>query len=180
MAEIFRLFQGGKAIKKFGYFLDRAADRLSSYAMYVGGISTIALGFYVTASGVGRTVGIPIRHADEIGGYFMVLLSLWSAAYCFQRRGHLRVEFFQRFFGKRLLSALEIALLLVALAVTAIMFIGGYTVTLSAFSRGAVSNTALAAPLYLPMVVIPIGWLLLGLSLIAELVRTIRRVVSPS
>jgi len=177
MAENFRLSQDREPIKKFGYFLYRAAEWLSSCAMYVAGISTLVLGFYVTASGVGRMVGVPVRDADEIGGYFMVLISLWGGAYCFQRRGHIRVEFFQRFYGKKLLIWLEVALLLVALVVTAAMFVGGYTLTLSAFSRGAVSNTALAVPLYLPMMIIPTGWLLLGLILIAELGKTISIVV---
>ena len=110
----------------------------------------------------------------EIQWHLFALAFLGSAGYVLMVDEHVRIDAVSRFFAPRTRAAVDaVALALVALPMTTLFAVYGWTVFLHAWRIGEASFNAgglTVWPLYL---CIPLGMALLGLQAVSELIRRI-------
>jgi len=113
----------------------------------------------------------PLILADEMSAYGLVFISLVGLAYTMSVRGHIRINFVVSMMRPRFRSWLRIGTLSLFLLYSIVATIVSYQLVIQGFTRGMMSNTFIQTPWWIPMISIPIGFTLLTLSLIAEVIR---------
>lgn len=111
--------------------------------------------------------------------YLMVAATLIGLPYVQFLRGHVNVDLIPLMLPRPLRFALAILTLSVSIAIVAVMFWYGFDYWHFAWARGWTSDTIWAVPLWIPYMALPIGFGLLGLQLIADLVALILMIESP-
>jgi TRAP-type C4-dicarboxylate transport system permease small subunit len=94
-------------------------------------------------------------------------------------RGHVNVDLFPMMLKGRARRALAIGTSLVAIGIIGIMFWYGYDVWHQTYSRGWKSETVWGVRLWIPYLSIPVGFGLLLLQLIADLVALVLKIDTP-
>ncbi|MGO4914942.1 TRAP transporter small permease [Pseudogemmobacter sp. W21_MBD1_M6] len=94
-------------------------------------------------------------------------------------RGHVNVDLFPMMLKGRARRALAIGTSVVAIGIIGLMFWYGYDVWHEAYARGWTSETVWAVRLWIPYLSIPVGFGLLLLQLIADLVALILKIDTP-
>jgi len=92
-------------------------------------------------------------------------------AYTMSVRGHIRINFVVSMMRPRFRSWLRIGTLSLFLLYSIVATVVSYQLVIQGFTRGMMSNTFIQTPWWIPMISIPIGFTLLTLSLIAEVIR---------
>ena len=116
----------------------------------------------------------PLILADEFGGYALVAITFLGLAYCAQERSHIRITFLvermhRTSSGRIRVDTLALGLGLVAMAAwVSWQFLG------DSFTRNMRSNSLLSVPLKWPQMAMPVGFTLLALILLAQLMVAIR------
>jgi TRAP-type C4-dicarboxylate transport system permease small subunit len=111
--------------------------------------------------------------------YLMVAATLIGLPYVQFLRGHVNVDLIPLALPMPLRFALAIVTLSVSIAIVAVMFWYGFDYWHYAWSRGWTSDTIWAVPLWIPYMALPIGFGLLCLQLIADLVALILKIEAP-
>ena len=116
----------------------------------------------------------PLILSDEFGGYALVAISFLGLAYCAREKGHIRITFIVERMspltaGRIRVVTLALALILVAVAAwVSWQFLG------DSFTRNMRSNSLLSVPLKWPQMVMPVGFTLFALVLLAQLAKAIQ------
>jgi TRAP-type C4-dicarboxylate transport system permease small subunit len=103
----------------------------------------------------------PTLWSQEISVYLLLLCAFLGFAPTMHAGEHIRIDLLSRRFGARARSALEVATCLAIAAFAAIAAWGGYETVRQSLRYGRRSLTLLAAPLWIPQLVVPLGMLLL-------------------
>lgn len=129
----------------------RAIERIAATLALVAGVAIAVLAVLITIDIVGRDVfGASIQGTDEIGGYVLAFVGSLGMALTLLRRGHPRIEIFFRFFPALLRDGLHV-LAQLAMAGFAIFMAWHAWGELQATLRfGAITNTPLQTPLWVP------------------------------
>jgi len=118
----------------------------------------------------------PLILCDEFGAYSMVAISFLGLAYCWKERGHIRITFLVSRMPARVSNWLRVVTLTVALVYVSVASKVSYDFIADAFQRNIRSNSWIMTPLKWPEMVIPIGFTLLALILIIQIVIAIRNI----
>ncbi|MFT4794737.1 MAG: TRAP-type C4-dicarboxylate transport system permease small subunit [Paracoccaceae bacterium] len=111
--------------------------------------------------------------------YLMIAATLVGLPYVQHLRGHVNVDLIPLMLPRKLRFAMAIVTLLLSIAIVAVMFWYGFDYWHYAWSRGWTSDTIWAVPLWIPYLSLPVGFGLLMLQLIADLVALILKIESP-
>lgn len=128
-----------------------AAERVSLYAIWVGGAMIIFSAFLVTGDVISRRFfGASMAGADEISGYTFAVSTVWALSFTLIHRAHVRVDALYMRFGPRVRAALDL-LSVIALGV----FVGivtwfAWDVFLGSWERDARSISPMRTPLWIP------------------------------
>lgn len=152
----------------------RFIEKLAYATGYLAGLVLLAIVGLSMAEVVSRYVlRNPLILADEFGGYALVAISFLGLAYCAQERGHIRITFIVERMsalnaGRMRVVTLALAFVFVAIAAwVSWQFLG------DSFTRNMRSNSLLSVPLKWPQMVMPIGFTLFALVLLAQLIKAI-------
>jgi TRAP-type C4-dicarboxylate transport system permease small subunit len=152
----------------------RFIEKLAYGTGYLAGLVLLAIVGLSMAEVVSRYVlRNPLILADEFGGYALVAITFLGLAYCAQERGHIRITFIvERMspLNAGRIRAVTLALAFVFVAIAAWVswqFLG------DSFTRNMRSNSLLSTPLKWPQMVMPVGFTLFALVLLAQLVKAI-------
>jgi TRAP-type C4-dicarboxylate transport system permease small subunit len=157
-------------LKKIGVVLDRVAY----VSGYISGWVLLGMTLVIIIEVISRyAMHRPLILADEMSAYGLVFISLVGLAYTMSVRGHIRINFVVNMMRPRFRSWLRVGTLSLFLAYSLTATIVSYQLVIQAFTRGMMSNTIIQTPWWIPMSGIPIGFTLLTLSLIAEVIRRI-------
>lgn len=89
-------------------------------------------------------------HATEITGYVMAISTSWAFAYTLVRKAHIRIDALYLKFPVNIRGFLDLISLL-SLALFCILVVGAaFDVTEHSYSSGALANTPLGTPLWIP------------------------------
>ncbi|MEM7026533.1 MAG: TRAP transporter small permease [Pseudomonadota bacterium] len=111
--------------------------------------------------------------------YLVIAATLIGLPYVQRLRGHVNVDLFPMMLKGRVRWAMALFTLSASIVIVAIMFWYGYEYWHFAWSRGWRSDTVWGVQLWIPYLSLPIGFGLLLLQLIADLVAVILRVDAP-
>ena len=111
--------------------------------------------------------------------YLMVAATLIGLPYVQRLRGHVNVDLIPLSLAPRARKVLAVITLGLSIAIVAVMVYYGYDYWHFAWSRGWTSDTVWAVRLWIPYLAIPVGFGLLLLQLIADLVAVLTGVDKP-
>lgn len=118
----------------------------------------------------------PLSIADEISAYMLVALSFIGMAYCWKQKGHVRIEALVCRLPARVANWMRLVSLTIGFVFTIVLCQGSYIFLLRSFEVHKTSNSWLRIPLLWPQMTIGIGYALLSLWLLLEIVKAIRSI----
>lgn len=150
-------------------------DRFFLWTGYLAGALFFGLAFFVTydvlARKWGSAVGLPTtRVTDEISGYILVLAATWGFAYTLRTDAHVRIDVLLPRMPPWL-RALADRLASLVMAGFAVLFAWRIWILVEdSWETGIRSSTYLLMPLWVPQVILGVGFSLLALAAIAAVV----------
>jgi TRAP-type mannitol/chloroaromatic compound transport system permease small subunit len=150
----------------------RLLDRVSRVAIIAGSGLIFAAAVLVSFDVIARkVVGTSLGGADELSGYALAISTTWGLAAVLLARGNVRVDALYQRLPARLRGVLDLVGL-TALALFAVPLTRhGYAVLETSWELGALSNTPLKTPLWIPQALWVAGLVLFSVVLIALLLR---------
>lgn len=111
--------------------------------------------------------------------YLVIAATLVGLAYVQKLRGHVNVDLLPLSLPPRARYALAVFTLGLSILVVGVMLYYGYEYWRFAWARGWRSDTVWGVPLWIPYLAIPVGFALLLLQLLADLVALVTGVEKP-
>lgn len=152
--------------------VQRLLDRVVLATGYLAGMLFLGLAFFVTydvlARKWGQALGIPTTQVtDEISGYMLVLASTWGFAYALRTDAHVRIDVLLPYMPRPVRAAMDF-LALAVMAFFACLFAWRcWLLVLDSWETGIRSSTYLLTPLWVPQVILAVGFSLLALTAVA-------------
>jgi TRAP-type mannitol/chloroaromatic compound transport system permease small subunit len=146
-----------------------AVDRLSVGFGYVAGAMYVVQAFFITydvlARKWGAQLGLPTTQVtDEISGYMLALAATWGLAYALRCGSHVRIDVVFPYLAPRLRAAADfMAFVLMTLFATIVSW-KIWALVADSWQSGLRSSTYLLTPLYVPQLILGVGFSLLALA----------------
>ncbi|MWB79672.1 TRAP transporter small permease subunit [Pseudooceanicola sp. 216_PA32_1] len=113
--------------------------------------------------------------AEELTGYGVVFMTFFGAALSLRSESMFQVHFLLDQWPEGTRRWLVRAFVLVALLICVILAWKTKDLTLSSFSRGKFAPTVLRTPLWIPQLILPLGFSVLALFLVEQMLLTFRK-----
>ena len=145
----------------------RAADRVYYIMGWICGMELLLLGFFITYQVIARKVGwVQAPATDVMSGYILAMAATWSFSYSLRSGSHVRIDVMLPFMGtktRRLADMLALASVAFLASITAWKM---WIVILKNYDRGVVTNDYPLTPLWIPKIVVGLGFAFLGFTAI--------------
>jgi len=115
---------------------------------------------------------------DEVGPYLLLVVIFGAAAHTFRVGGHVRVDLVTTYLARPARAWLRVVNLLLGIIFLAVVIWVTTQSALTAFRYGRVS-AVLLYPLWMPMLLIPVGLLLMALCMMETLRRQLKAALGP-
>jgi TRAP-type transport system small permease protein len=153
--------------------------RVARAASTMAGVAVLAIVVLITYDVLMRHfLNEPQLFVDEVASFLQILIIFGGLAYTFRTGGHVRVDLLTTRLSGRARAWLRAAGLALSLAFLVIVIWTTAQSALTAYRYGRVS-TVMLYPLWLPMLVIPLGLALLGVIMLLALAQQLRRLRAP-
>lgn len=158
--------------------LERALDRIFLGTGYLAGALFMGLAFFVTydvlARKWGDVVGLPTtRVTDEISGYILVLAATWGFAYTLRADAHVRIDVLLPYMPRWMRASVDF-LALVVMGIFACLFSWRIWILVAdSWETGIKSSTYMLTPLWVPQVILGVGFSLLALAAVVMAVSMV-------
>jgi len=151
--------------------MNRAATAVADIGLMV------MTGLVVSDVVLRRVFNAPIIFADEVAGYLLVLVTLMGLGYTLKEDGHIQVKILVQNVSPKSRSSLRILWCVTSLVYTVILLIMTSQLTWESYALDAFSPTPSQLPLFPFQMLMPIGCMLLILTLAVELVELIHTLI---
>lgn len=132
----------------------RVFEKAAATLALVAGVAIAVLALLITIDIVGRDFfGKSIQGTDEIGGYVLAFVGSLGMALTLLRRGHPRIDLFFRFFPRVVCDVLHVLAQATMAAFALFMTWHAWSELQSTLRFGAITNTPLQTPLWVPQAV---------------------------
>ena len=150
----------------------RILDRILLATGYLAGTLFLGLALFVTydvlARKWGHVLGIPTTLVtDEISGYILVMASTWGFAYTLRTDAHVRIDVLLPYMPRPLRAAMDFLAMGVMAFFASLFAWRCWLLVLDSWETGIRSSTYLLTPLWVPQVILAVGFSLLALTAIA-------------
>jgi len=157
--------------------ITRVIDGISYYTGYFAGWVVVGIMSLTMIEVISRYVlRKPLMLAAEFGGYSFAAIALVALAYTMKEGRHIRIQFVVSRLPVNVSNWLRVITLTAAFVYAAIASKVSYGFIIDAFERHIRSASHLMTPLAWPQMVLPIGFSLLCLVLMVEIVQAIRNI----
>jgi TRAP-type mannitol/chloroaromatic compound transport system permease small subunit len=137
------------------------ADWLGLRAVWVGGILLFAAAFVVSIDvTIRKVLRMSVGGADELSGYAFAIGVAWALPFALLRRANVRIDALYQHMPPRVAAVLDIAALLALATFATVLARFAWEVLATSWLLGALSNSQLKVPLWIPQ-----GLWFLGLAL---------------
>jgi len=154
--------------------LRQGLDALATVSLWIAGLTLVAILILMNVEIVVRYLfGSSTLIADEYAGYGFAVLILTGFVYAHRRRAFLRVDIAARRLRGRPGRVVLALAALFGMVVAIFSAYAGYKTLALSMLFGSTSAFASETPLYLPQLVLPVGFGLLALSFAEEALRHI-------
>ena len=165
-----------RALGAAGRRLDPAlklADRVALCAVWVGGAILLASAILVSVDvTIRKLFSLSVGGADEISGYAFAIGVAWAFPFALLRRANVRIDALYQHMPARLAAALDlVALIALAIFVT-VLTRYAWEVVAGSWNLGALSNSQLKVPLWIPQGLWFLGLVLFFATMAALTLRT--------
>ena len=116
-----------------------------------------------------------LGYAEELTGYGVVFMTFFGAALALRGSSMFQVHFLLERWPEGTRSWLIRAFVLIALVICVILAWKTKDLSLSSFSRGKFAPTVLRTPLWIPQIMLPLGFTVLAFFLVEQLLLTFRK-----
>jgi TRAP-type mannitol/chloroaromatic compound transport system permease small subunit len=149
--------------------ISRAVDRLSVALGYLAGGMYVVLAFFVTYDALARKWGVHFglpttQVTDEISGYMLALAATWGLAYALRSGSHVRIDVVFPYLTSRLKVVADFMALLLMALFAAVVSWKIWALVADSWQSGLRSSTYLLTPLYVPQIILGVGFTLLALA----------------
>ncbi|MGH2398284.1 MAG: TRAP transporter small permease subunit [bacterium] len=146
-----------------------AVDRLSVGLGYLAGGMYVVLAFFITYDALARKwgtyLGLPTTQVtDEISGYMLALAATWGLAYALRCGAHVRIDVVFPYLTPRLKAIADFLALLLMTLFAAVVSWKIWALVVDSWQSGLRSSTYLLTPLYVPQLILGVGFSLLALA----------------
>lgn len=149
-------------------------DRVSSGAAFIAGLAVLAMTVMVSFDVLMRYfLNQPQLFVDELASFLLVGIIFWGAAQTFQKGGHIRVDLITNRLSPKVRRVLRIITLAIGIIFLAIVACETVASSVIAYRQERVS-AVMIYPLWIPMLLIPIGLALMMLVMAVSLIREYR------
>lgn len=161
---------------------ERRVEALTKLATTLCELIVAAMMLLITAEVISRDVfDFSFQITEEVSGYLLVGIIFLAANVALRDGALFRVEFLYSRLSSRIQPFFRLAFDMMSLAAAVVLEYSLIFLLISSYVRGDRSDSYLAAPLYMPQIVMPVGFALLILLLLSAIARDlldIRNVVS--
>ena len=140
-------------------------DTIYYWLGYVCGVELLLLGFFITWQVVARKLDWPqAPGTDVMSGYVLAMAATWAFSYSLRSGAHVRIDVLLPYMGTRTRAVAD------WLAIAAVLFLGWVTMwkmwenVVNNYERGVVTNDYPLTPLFIPKIVVSLGFTLLCLT----------------
>lgn len=154
-------------------------SRVANVAALLAGFATLAIVLLITYDVAMRSLfNQPQIFVDEVSSFLEVLVIFAGTAFTFRSGGHVRVDLFTTRMSPVARAWMRTFTLLLGVVFLAVVIWVTTQSAVTAWRYGRVSAVMLY-PLWLPMAVIPAGLGLMGVAMLAALVRQVKLLAGP-
>ena len=140
-------------------------DRFYFFLGYVCGVELLLLGFFITYQVVARKLDwTQAPGTDVMSGYVLAMAATWAFSYSLRSGAHVRIDVLLPYMGQKTRATAD------WLAMAAVLFLGWVTMwkmwenVINNYERGVVTNDYPLTPLFIPKIVVSLGFTLLCLT----------------
>jgi TRAP-type C4-dicarboxylate transport system permease small subunit len=153
-----------------------AFDLMARVIRVATGVVLVALVVLVCGEAVLRGfANISLGFAEEVTGYFVVMLTFFGAALALRAGALFQVSFLFEKLPAGARTGLRRLFVVAALVVCAVVAWKANDLMLSSLERGKFAPTVLRTPLWIPQLLMPAGFAVIGVFLIEQLLLTCRK-----
>ncbi|MER3352608.1 MAG: TRAP transporter small permease [Hoeflea sp. D1-CHI-28] len=154
----------------------RLVDRIGTIFQVICQIALAILLLMVTQEVFRRYImGSPTQYTLEYSEILIVLITFLSTGWVMRERNHVSVTFLAEMLSPRTVMRLEIfGLLLLLLFCLIVVWFGG-EIAAKYLENGARESSLVATPLWIPHSLIPLGFFVLALQVVSEIIMNISR-----
>ena len=158
---------GARDALLFTRTISRIFDKLYFTLGYICGLELLLLGFFITYQVVARKLDwVQAPGTDVMSGYVLAMAATWAFSYSLRSGAHVRIDVLLPYMGSKTRSTAD------WLAIASVLFLGWVTMwkmwetVINNYNRGVVTNDYPLTPLYIPKLVVAIGFTLLCVTAI--------------
>ena len=140
-------------------------DRFYFWLGYICGVELLLLGFFITYQVVARKLDwVQAPGTDVMSGYVLAMAATWAFSYSLRSGSHVRIDVLLPYMGARTRAVAD------WIAVCAVLFLGWVTMwklwntVIGDYENGTVTNDYPLTPLFIPKIVVALGFTLLNLT----------------
>ncbi|KGJ05453.1 TRAP-type C4-dicarboxylate transport system, small permease component [Paracoccus halophilus] len=152
-----------------------AFDLVARVVKFATGLVLVALVVLVCGEAFLRGVAnYSLGFAEELTGYFVVMLTFFGAALALRAGALFRVNFLFDAMPANTRKTVQIVFAAAALTICIIFVLKTAGVAMSSFERGKFAPTVLRTPLWIPQMLMPAGFAVIAVFLVEQLLLSLR------
>ena len=154
--------------------ITRVTDRIYFMMAWVCGLELLLLGFFITYQVLARKLGWVMAPAtDVMSGYVLAMAATWAFSYSLRSGSHVRIDVLLPYMSKNIRAIAD------WMAVLAVAFFAYVTMwkmwanVVDNYTRGVVTNDYPLTPLFIPKIVVALGFTLLVITAVQMMLSMI-------
>lgn len=158
---------GARDALLFNRTISQVMDKLYYTLGYITGLELLLLGFFITYQVVARKLDwVQAPGTDVMSGYVLAMAATWAFSYSLRSGAHVRIDVLLPYMGSKTRATAD------WIAIAAVLFLGWVTMwkmwetVVNNYTRGVVTNDYPLTPLFIPKIVVSIGFTLLCVTAI--------------
>lgn len=153
----------------------RIADRIALFGLWFSGGLILLAAFVVSYDVLARKfLNLSMGGADELSGYALAIGCSWAFSFALLQRVNVRIDALYQYVPPSLARVLDIVALLVLGWFVVLLCFYGFSLASGSYARGAMSNSQLKLPLWLPQGLWFLGLAAYAFTWFALVLRTLR------
>lgn len=154
-------------------------DRLTTALAWASGAGFVLLSLYVTASAVGRYLGVfYTRGNDDLSALVLAFGSTAGLAYALRVGAHVRVDILYATLPARARDALTTVSLALMALFAGLLAVYAWRLAAESFSIGMRSVSIVRMPVWLPQLLVALGFTMLAVQALASMAGLLMRQVA--
>ena len=168
-----RLLQGMRTSTRY-------LDRVYLVMGWICGLELLLLGFFITYQVVARKVGwVQAPATDVMSGYVLAMAATWSFSYSLRSGSHVRIDVMLPFMGTNTRKVADLAALAAVAFLASITAWKMWVTIINNYERHVVTNDYPLTPLWIPKLVVGIGFSALGFTAIHMMIAVLAEWILP-